>query len=167
MVQEYERAVIFRLGRLRKGGAKVEQYFKNFGCDISLESTKFLIFLGSWNIFCDTLCGPFPVCGYENCLFRCSSSGGELNYYQPQLIRHQGELEGTLFWSQYIQNFPDSLPRLCDCHGGRRGLLQCRHGRARPVQRRRLQVGRDFIQDFIQESFILFSWQLYAAKTEF
>ena len=49
MVQEYERAVIFRLGRLKQGGAKVQN---RTNYDIS---TNNAVLKGSWNIFRDSL----------------------------------------------------------------------------------------------------------------
>ena len=78
VVQEYERAVIFRLGRLRKGGAKVRPLKVCSG-------TNMWMFSGTRNIFCDTLCGPLPVCGHADSVLRCSSTGGGKNVFHSNV----------------------------------------------------------------------------------
>ena len=78
VVQEYERAVIFRLGRLRKGGAKVRPLQVYSGANMWM-------FPGSRDIFCDTLCGPLPVCGHADRLLRCSSPGGANNAFYSNI----------------------------------------------------------------------------------
>ena len=82
VVQEYERAVIFRLGRLRKGGAKVlasnyeDKYF-------------ILIISGPWHFLCNSLCWQLSLCWYENRVFWCSTSGGMIYTYTYQTIMSQ------------------------------------------------------------------------------
>ena len=120
VVQEYERAVIFRLGRLKQGGAKVQN---RTNYDIL---TNNAVLKGSWNIFCDSLHWPFQVCRLENCLIWCSSPGGEPEHCYNFLI--------------WFPPSSDSDPRLCDSQCGRCCLLQCHWCGACSVQCWRLQV---------------------------
>ena len=126
VVQEYERAVIFRLGRLKQGGAQVQNKLIQYALNDYDISTINAVLKGSWNIFCDSLHWPFQVCRLENCLIWCSSPGGE-----PERCYY------LLIWFPPSSD-PDT--RLCDSQCGRCGLLQCHWCRACSVQCWRLQV---------------------------
>lgn len=88
VVQEYERAVIFRLGRLKKGGASGPGLFFILPCIDNYRSVEFLIlFLKSSLIYSKTLSKRLAKnISYTSMDFRCVQIHGKI--YSTHYISH-------------------------------------------------------------------------------
>ena len=73
-MQEYERAVIFRLGRLRKGFVYRQKHLHSF----IFVSSSCRRCEGSRYILCHPLCGQLPQGGPQNCQLRCAPTRGDI-----------------------------------------------------------------------------------------
>ena len=133
VVTEYERAVIFRLGRLRKGGSKGPGIFSVIPCIdtyrcVDLRTVSFDV-------------PPQEVRRPENrkkvkwgechaCLDQTGYIGACVSNFQ------MGSVCLGHAWSLTNHVLSDSVPRFGDSERGRRGLLQRDRRRAGALQRR-------------------------------
>ena len=98
VVQEYERAVIFRLGRLRSGGAKGPGLFFIVPCIDNYRLKHIQLDCSNYTVF--------QVCGFENWSFWCSTPRDP----HQRLCHCQCWCRGLLPGEQAVEDEEESQP---------------------------------------------------------